>query len=98
MAREIGLLCALFAVGFMMFSGCGKDEASPEEAETSLKKVQEYITAQKFDEAEDLLKKLEANKDKYSESVQSQVEAARKSLDAAKAGGEGIELPKLPGT
>lgn len=83
MARKIGLVCVLFTVCLVVFSGCGKDETSPEEAEASLKKVQEHIKEQKFDEAEDLLKRLEANKDKYSKAIQSDLETVRKSLKAA---------------
>ena len=97
MARNIGLVCALSVVGLLLFSGCGKDEASPEQVEASLKKVQDHIKDQKFDAAEDLLKKLEANKDKYSEVIQKQVETVRKSLDAARAA-QKVDVPKLPGT
>ena len=97
MARRIGLLCVLFAVGLVVFSGCGKDETSPEQVEASLKKVQDHIKEQKFDEAEDLLKKLEANKDKYSEAIQSQIKTVRKSLEAAQAAKK-VKLPDLPGT
>jgi hypothetical protein len=93
MARKIGLLCVLFAVGLVVFSGCGKDETSPEQAEASLKKVQDHIEEQKFDEAEDLLKRLEANKDKYSEAIQGQIETVRKSLEAGRAA-KNVELPK----
>jgi hypothetical protein len=96
MARDLGLLSVLFAVGLAMFAGCGKDEASPEKAEETLTKIAEHVAAQDFDKAEELLKKLEANKDEYAEALQKKIAEARKNLDKAKK--MKIEVPELPGT
>jgi len=59
-------------------------EAAGKAAEADLKKVLDAIKAGKLDEAETLLKALEAKKSTLPKPVQEQIAAARTSLDAAR--------------
>ena len=94
MTRCIALLSVLLVLSVIVVPGCGKKQMTEDEAKTSLQKVQQYIAERNFDEAEKLLKDVEAQKDTLSKTLQDQITVARKSLDAAKK----IKLPKLPGS
>ena len=98
MAQKIAVVCLLGAMGLLVLPGCGgKDDASPENAEATLKKVEEHIKAEKLDDAAELLKKLEANKGKYEKALQDKIVVVRKALDAAIAAKK-ITPPALPGS
>ena len=94
MARCIALLSVLLVLSLVVVPGCGKKKMTDDEAKTSLQKVQQYIADQDLEEAEKVLKDVEAQKDSLSQSLQDQITAVRMSLDAAKAVKK-IQLPKL---
>ena len=67
-------------------------EQLDKEAQSIIKDVEKCISDKGFDDAEKHLKKLEANKGKYSDALQKQIDGLRTTLDAAKK----TKLPKLP--
>ena len=94
MARCIALLSVLLVLSLVVVPGCGKKKMTDDEAKTSLQKVQQYIADQDLEEAEKVLKDVEAQKESLSQSLQDQIAAVRMSLDAAKVVKK-IQLPKL---
>jgi hypothetical protein len=71
-------------------------EALSKDANSKLEQVLNYVKEKKFDLADELLKKLEANKASLPAAIQSKIDAARTGLNAARAMGDG-KLPAIPG-
>lgn len=94
MKRCVALLSVLLVLVVFVAPGCGKKKMTEDQAKTSLQEVQQYMAAQDFDEAEKVLKDLEAQKDSLSKNMQDQITAVRMSLEAARK----AQLPKLPGS
>lgn len=72
-------------------------DASTADAQSTLDKVEAAIKAKNWDDADSLLKKLEAMKDKLPPDLQSKVATLRTAIDAGKAIKLPGGLPGLPG-
>ncbi len=72
-------------------------DASTADAQSTLEKVEAAIKAKNWDDADSLLKKLEAMKDKLSPDMQNKVATLRTAVDAGKAVKLPGGLPGLPG-
>jgi hypothetical protein len=77
-------------------SAAATSEALSKDANSKLEQVLNYVKEKKFDLADELLKKLEANKASLPAAIQSKIDAVRTGLNAAKAMGDG-KLPAIPG-
>ncbi len=77
-------------------AAAAKAEALSKDANSKLEEVMNYVKEKKYDLADELLKKLEANKASLPEAIRPKIEQARTALNAAKAVGEG-KVPAIPG-
>lgn len=96
------LVLTLFGMALALpMVGCKGEQKSQEQldqdAQSAIKEINKCISGQDLDQADKHLKALEADKGKYSDALQKQIDAARASLDMAKKAVEGVKIPKLGG-
>ena len=96
------LILALFGMALALpMVGCKGEQKSQEQldkdAASAIAEVNKCISGQDLDQADKHLKALEADKAKYSEALQKQIETARAGLDTAKKAAKGLKIPKIGG-